>query len=424
MSVNSRSWCTVRMFNIVFVQIRSDQQHTNSAMADDVDGIFMLNDFCILEIFKRLSLYDLANVKEAYGSLAALTDIEFNRKTRKSLHLRLDDMIDVDLLILKRFGSSVDDLTIDYDNLRQTKWSDIFSVIKEHCNEELKSFAVSGSAVGSITKADVLLISDILKNVETVQVGPFFDSDNPKKFIHILCHCENVKSITIFPISGIISHYKTFFKKNKNLVKLEWHGRLSDSYFKSIVANLKNTRLEEFSLMITKNNFNQNLSQLIRLKYLKRLSIDCWHEDIGSFLQKVNSFKCLNVLSLSFARLNEADIATLSKAKTLTVLKLDCILSTDDHFESVLVLCGNKNFEHLILFCQFEGFDTMDRENFLKIIEKRKTSSAQNCLHLTLRHDIYTAILKLIPTQMVEANYGTIKLIDKFDRNYEHYNLK
>lgn len=31
-----------------------------------VDHILMLDDYCFLQIFKRLSLYDLANFKEAF----------------------------------------------------------------------------------------------------------------------------------------------------------------------------------------------------------------------------------------------------------------------------------------------------------------------------------------------------------------------
>lgn len=65
--------------NVEIVEIRSEQHRPNH---NQQDRILMLNDNCFLEIFKQLSLLDLANFKNIYGSVGAVTEMAFFRSTR------------------------------------------------------------------------------------------------------------------------------------------------------------------------------------------------------------------------------------------------------------------------------------------------------------------------------------------------------
>lgn len=386
--------------------------------------ILMLNDDCLLEIFKYLSLHDLANFKEIYRSLGDVVDVQFIRITRGSIYLSCDANTNKNLQIIKQFGSSVRRLTLHYLILRSIswyspEWSEIFSTINEHCNN-LKSLTVT-----TITQADVRLIANILKNVKRIYLGSY-SLDVPLEIVNILSYCENVSSITLYSKINVNLQPK-IFQRNQNLLRLELNETIKDSNLKTIVDNLMNSRLEEFYVSVKAiTSSDGNLFELLRLNYLKRLCIYCYSLDIGPFLRNVDAFHSLNVLSLSNAILNGNDVVTLARTTRLKVLKLGPFsrCATSSSFECVLDLCGNKNFEHLIFLCySHRNIDTMDAAKYLELVEKRNASTAEKCLHLTLNHDIHVACLNSIRSELLEANKGTIKLIDRWDRDYEYYNI-
>lgn len=402
--------------NVVFVPIRSERRLKNNM----ADFILMLNDDCLLEIFKDLSLLELANFKEAYGSLGAVAEIQFSRKSSGSLNFDGVRKIDENLQIIKQFGGSVIDLNIYYRS-GGTKLSDIFAVVSEHCNKNLKTLALCGEAIKLITKSDILLIADVLKNVETLEIG---NDISVAESIDILSHCENATSITSYSNIDINVH-KTILRKNKNLLKLEWFAPIEESHLKTFVDNLMHNRLEILLLNILKTDLSgENVARLIRFVHLKRLTLFCGNVDISHFLRNVNSSNSLNVLSLSLGQLDETNIAALRQIKQLNVLKLNfCSLPTNSFFDALLALCGNQNFEHLQFLSYRTDFKNIDEQNFQQIIETRNEFRPENCLHLTVRRKIYTASLKAIPSELLEANKATIKLIDEWDRSYEYYNL-
>lgn len=381
--------------------------------------ILILNDYCLLEIFKHLSVIDLANFKEVCGTVAA--DMEFTRMTRGSFFFGCKDKMDNALQIIKQFGELIKDLTINYHAWYEREWSEIFSVINEHCNETLKSLTLCGDAVGLITNADILLIVDVLNNLEALELRNLnyeVRTNYTQDFVNILPYCVNAKSIEL--ISYIdIDVKSTLFQSNKVLSKLKLRG-LSD--LSAIVDGLMNTQLEEFVVSSIKkdvSSFYENYSQLSRLGNLKRLCIDCWYTDVSPVVLKMNDFSSLSVLSLSNA---ELDLKILKHLTRLKVLKLrnSCCSTTNFPFESVVLLCGIEHFEHLILLCYREP---IVNSNFLKIIENRKMGTNRNRLHLALMNGVYVETLKSIPFEMLEAHKETIMLIDDNDPNYEYYSL-
>lgn len=374
------------------------------------DSILILNDYCLLEFFKHLSVIDLANLKETYGSrLGAVAEMQFSRITNGFLRFDSEEKMGEDLRIIKQFGPSVSNLAIYYRS-DGTKFCDIFSAISQYCNEKLKSLTLHGQSVRLITKADVLLIVDVLKNIETLKIG---NSNSMAESVYILSHCVRAETIISYSNIDIVVH-KTIFQRNKNLLKLELHSLIEENDLKAIVDNLMHTRLEALLLNIWKNNSSgENVAQLIRLNHLKRLTIGCGNVDISPFLRIVDLSNSLNVLSLSLGRLDETNIAALGRIKRLKVLEINfCMLTTKSHFKSLLVLCGNKNLEQLQFLCHRMDFKYIDGEKLRRMIETRKASTAEKCLFLFLSHKVYTESLNAIPSVLLDSNMATIKLMD------------
>ncbi|XP_037051716.1 uncharacterized protein LOC119085412 isoform X1 [Bradysia coprophila] len=385
-----------------------------------------LNDYCWLMIFKHLSIGDLANFRASFKDLATVTDMEFNKVTHGSLLFGFDDNENM-IEVIKQFGHLIKDLCFDYDKLRGITWKEIFTAMGENCNDNLKKLSLGGRSLLFMKKEDILPIENILKNIETLE----FDNDDdsrhrfPKHYLHILSHCEKLRELTVIGVIDINLH-KTLFENNRNLLKLKWFGPKDSSALKNIVDNLMHTRLEEFAIsFMHMTPFMRNFSEFLRLSHLKRLSIDCKFVDLTDFLSDIDTVdNSLTLLTLSFARLDHKNIGTLGRIKRLKVIKLcdDCIMATTSYIISLQILCGNRNVEHLLIFC-CDKIGAIDETNFLKIVDIRKRIGAENCLHLTLSRDIYNTSLKAIPSELLEANKDVLKLIDEYDSDYEYNDL-
>lgn len=335
--------------------------------------ILTLNEYCLLEILKHLSVQDLANFKEAYQSVGTTADREFSRKTRGSLQFNKSKIIDDDIRIIKEFGTSIVSLELSDSLLRGSKWSEIASALQLRLRLKSGYFDQSG-------------------------IFPF-----------ILSHCENLKELELnFNIRK--SHYSKIFKVNKSLSMLQLHFWLKDTYLGMIVDSLLTTRLEELSLRIKKTTtIDGNIFLFNRLPYLKRLSVMCSGVNVSSILR--NGFQSLNVLCLSWVYLDEAGAAMLSRMNQLSVLSLrSCSLTNIPYVESLLVLCGNGNLQFLTYECFALYLASIDEITFLKLIQKRKESAAERCLHLCLNRAIYDEILEDIPFHLLNANKGYLRI--------------
>lgn len=390
------------------------------------DNILLLNEYCFLEIFKHLSLGDLANFKEVYRSVGAVADREFSSRTDGSLYFNKNKGIN-DIQIIKQFGSSIDHLAFFYDMSDYNNWNEIFSALNLHFKGNLKSLSLLGESAETITEDDVLLIVRILRNIEMLKVGNYGKSC---VFPFMLSHCENVKDLKLnFKIDK--NHQQTIFQKNKNLLQLEMNMRIKDIDLKTIVDNLMNTRLKYLRIKIWRTTtLDGNIHLLNQLPYLKRLSIHCMDVNANSFLWNgfQPGFQSLKVLCLSWVHLDEAGVVALGTMSRLKVLSLNfCFFRSshinDFYFESLLFLCGNRSIEHLKYLLRSSFFAGIDEVNFLKLIKKRKDRAAEKCLHLTLEYDIYRKTLLKIPSALLEANQCTIKVIDSNDQNYKYYDL-
>lgn len=401
--------CNVLPLNFLFKYSFSNIG-PNSNMAT---GIMMLNDYCLLEIFQYLSVLDLANFKSICADIGAIADREFDKKTRGSLDFDYDhSMADV-LQIIGQFGQFVRDLSITCNSLGDTKWNDIFTAIKKHCKQTLRKLGLRGDALVYMTAADVSLIADVLKNVETLDLVA--NVVYPQELL--LAQCENVKSVTLLSETDV-NLDPTIFQNNKHLQQLTLCGRSKDSDVRTLINNVMNTRLEELYLKLTGRHFYEGPMELIRLKYLKRLKhlkrltiYSCFNVGISPLLQSVNtSLDSLTALTLMNAQLNGNDIESLGRLTRVTYLKLGfCTMAANIHFDALLILCGNKHFERLVLACYKI---VVNKANFSRLIQKRKASAAVNCLHVTLNRSIYTASLEATPAALFAANADTIKLMD------------
>lgn len=382
----------------------------------ELDPIMTLDGNSFLEILKHLSLIDLVNFKKTYPFVGDVVDMDFLRKTRGTLSFYDKRTIDEALQILEQFGPFVSDLRFEYKKLDGIEWSEIFSVVQEYCVENLKHFSLCGDAVRLIEKTDVLLIVDILRNVESFKLINWNkECQWSDDLIQILSHCENVRDVTIVSLSGIIDIPATIFQVNKNLVTLQWFGRLTGSGLNAILGSLEHTCIEKLILQSTKLNLNEHesLSQFHRLSCMKILCIDCNQVDLDTFLQSLKSSQALNDLTLCNARLNEDNVTALGEMTQLKALKLDanCVFATSSHLESMLVLCANKNLKSIQLLCYGH---TIDRTNYLKIVAKRRISTAAKRLRLILRHEVFAGTIQEIPHELLQANATMLELVDEF----------
>lgn len=386
----------------------------------------MLNDFCLLKVFKHLSINDLANFKEAFEDRAPIVDMEFSSMTNGSLDFGFNDNENI-IETIKQFGPLVKKLSIYYDKLRRTTWEDIFSAIKDHCNENLKDLSLNGRSIRSIKEDKIPIIAKVLKNLETLELEDEEDTQHRfyKEYVEIVSYCFNIHTLTFTSIVDINQH-PTLFLDNIRLSKLKWCGPKDDGSLEMIVDNLMMTELKELVISFMEmTQGNGNFSEFLRLRCLKRLSIDCKFVDIRSFLSDIDVVpNSLNLLTLSFALLDHENIETLGRTKQLNILKLceDCVLVTNSWIAPLLTLCRNKSFEHLLIFCCGTGA-AMDKKNFLEIVEARKSSGSEKCLHLALSHSVFDASVKAIPAELLEQNKSILKLIDERDNDYEYNNL-
>lgn len=374
--------------------------------------ILMLNDYCFHQIFKHLSLIDLANVKEAYDSLGVLADMEFSRKTGRSFQLLCNENVDDALTVMKQFGSSVHRLKINYSSVCDASWSEILTVVKEHCNGTLQKLSLVGDGLRLIKKDRILIIADILKNIKRIRLST---STMVYPLIDALSHCENAEVISVRAIHQI-DLPDSIFQNNKNLVELRWKVRPTDENIRIMVDNLLNNQRFERLVLGQGNTFN-NISELLRLNRLTSLSLSSFglppmqtDSNRGLFLQNFDNSSSLSELNFTRIFLSEAEFVTLSQLNQLKVLGLFwCGL----RFESLLILCTNNNFERILVRDGGHVFK-MDESKFLELIGERKSSNPKNCLHLRWDEPQHA-----IPIQCLEANKETIKLIE--DPRYSRF---
>lgn len=402
----------------------------------------MLDAKCLLEIFKYLSPYDLANVKDICQRLGELADLEFSSESRKSLVFKKHH-IEEHIKVLKAFGPFVKDLAIYFRNPDEiASWRDFLSVMNGHCTENLKRLVLRGRALSYVTKEDVLLMKESLKNIEELVIICWYKSE---VFGYILSQCEKAKTIILeceLDYKTLMSSLHTLIQKNKDLVHLELFWEVgatgyNDSTLKSVVDILMNTKLEQLAFgFYDPNDFNlyipderPNLNPVVRLKQLKNIGIyNFCCSEVNSFLEN-SVISSLNELALACGIIDQKLTATLGQMTQLKVLKLinckfgtDAVCTTAAVFTTILGLCESKNIEHLMVLYD-DSFDLpIEKQDFLKIIEKRKSSKAENCLHLTLNRAIYKASLKAISSVILEANKGIVKLMDQHDSSYEYNN--
>lgn len=96
--------------NVELFEIRSEHRLDYKV----ADVILILNDNCFLQIFKYLSLIDLANFKETYKCRGPVADMEFCRKTRRSFGFCCNRNKNEMIQIMEQFGSSISRLTLHW----------------------------------------------------------------------------------------------------------------------------------------------------------------------------------------------------------------------------------------------------------------------------------------------------------------------
>lgn len=230
------------------------------------NGILMLNDYCLLELFKYLSLHDLANFKETYRSLGAAVDMAFYRKTRGTLLFAREENMHEAFQIVRQFRTSVTYLTFYYKDMRGIRLSKLFSVVYKHCNEKVNKLEVCGSTTSFSKEGNVLSIQLNSMYGRYTNIDPFLRIVDDFNSLNVLRLSDPYLDDTKIAILAQLKRLK--------VLKLEYGCRMKiNSYFDSLLALCGNKNLEHIIFLCNLRPSYQDSKDIDRINEVNYLRL-------------------------------------------------------------------------------------------------------------------------------------------------------
>lgn len=321
-------------------------------------AILSLNDDCILEIFSRLPLLVLCNVRDTCQRLRTLADYYFTRmhkslnfgcRSIKGAQFKLFTQ-DETKSILSSFGNYIEALIIHAD-LFAAKPDEVLQTVNDFCDNrrlyhlKLIKFAFDENIIESCSR--------LFSNVEKITIDKCYADDDIFEKLFRKCssirHLELMRQSEIdgrcmmhtYPILQGFSLIKqkssfdprnldTFMVKNHQLKELKLMGCnfIDDEIFETIADNL--VELESLSIRIAHvtSNFQTNLMNLLRLQHLRELEFNCGLQPIVNFVNGLAMMNRIETLGISSAELSSELCAAICNLKNLQLLKLISIFDT------------------------------------------------------------------------------------------------
>lgn len=320
-------------------------------------AILNLNDDCILEIFSRLPLLVLCDVRDTCQRLRTLADYYFARmhkslnfgcRSIKGAHFKLFTQ-DETKSILSSFGHYVEALIIHAD-LFAAKPDEVLQTLNDFCDNrqlghlKLIKFTFDESIVESCAR--------LFGNVEKITIDKCYADDGT--FEKLFRKCTSMRYLELirqFNIDGrcmartypmlqgfsLISNdnfdphlVNTFMAKNQQLkiLKLIGCNFVDDEIFETIADNL--VQLESLSIRMVHvtSNFETNLMNLLRLQHLRELEFNCGVQPIEHFVNGLAMTNRIEKLGISSVELTAELCAAICNLKNLQLLKLISIFDT------------------------------------------------------------------------------------------------
>lgn len=320
-------------------------------------AILRLNDDCILEIFSRLPLLVLCDVRDTCQRLRTLADYYFARmhkslnfgcRSIKGTQFKLFTQ-DETKNILSSFGHYIDALIIHAD-LFAAKPEEVLQTLNDFCDNrrlqhlKMVKFAFDESIIENCSR--------LFANVEKITIDKCYADD--EIFEKLFRKCTSMRYLELmrqFNIDGrclahtypmldgfsLISNdnfdprmVNAFMAKNQQLKVLKLIGCnfVDDEILEIIADNL--VQLESLSIRMVHitSNFERNLMNLLRLQHLRELEFNCGIQPIEQFINGLAMTNRIEALGISSAELTAELCVAISNLKNLQLLKLISIFDT------------------------------------------------------------------------------------------------
>lgn len=352
-------------------------------------AILNLDDECILEIFSRLPLLMLCNVRDTCQRLRTLADfyfatmhksLNFGCRSIKGPQFKLFTQ-DETKSILSSFGHHIEALIIHAD-LFAAKPDEVLQTLNDFCDNrrlchlKLIKFAFDETIIDSCDR--------LFANVEKLTIDKCFADD--EIFEKLFRKCTSMRYLELmrqFNIDGrclahtypmldgfsLISNnnfdprlVNSFMAKNPQLKVLKMIGCnfVDDEIFETIADNL--VLLESLSIRMVHvtSNFETNLMNLLRLQHLRELEFNCGVQPIESFVNGLAMTNRIEAFGISSAELTGELCAAICNLKNLQLLKLISIFDTQQSRSITSIAIQLTQLKELhVVECEPITFDEM-----------------------------------------------------------------
>lgn len=407
------------------------------------ENILILNDYCWFEIFEKLRIIDWCALRGTCKRLRSIADCCFEKKLKKNFEFNaahiLDDQYGMLSLeegqrFMQNFGQFLTNLVLHLENFVPfgIDFNKIIEMVSTHCTS-LKSLKLVKMEFSDET---IVKCDRLFSNLDRLVIDKCLD-DNAT-FSTCVRHCRQLKElelIRLFNIEGnclaqTFPHMeslsikscdnfnyefiKEFIVNNVQLKRLKFIGSnfITDEVFADMADNLVNLDTLGLRTVHFSNLVNENLMQLLKLKQLKKLEINCSLHGINPFLNGLVANNKMESLHLSSFEITDGTAAILSLMKTLTVLKFTSTPSIDKAVCELLAKSLPALTELHVMECSSTSFDEI--QEFLN-----NSKSVRKLVYLHEDEDpsmTKEQFLAIVASQPKDTNQPAIRIyLDYFD---------
>lgn len=325
-------------------------EYFHNPYSSSATKFYDLNDHCILEILRRVTVLDLCAIKNTCKRFDALADyffkmafkaLNFNDWTIKgSYQLLSEDEIKT---ILGTFGTEIDSITVNADNF-EPESKVVLKIINESCGGprlrylKMVKFVIDEETVQECSHlwpyieqltidkcyADDLVIESLIRKCTALTQLEMVRQMNTDGRC-LLREFPNLQGFSLRSNDNFdLECMKTFLRMNPQLRTLSLMGCnfVDDDIFETIADHLVNLEALYIRVVHVSSIFETNLENLLRLQNLRKLEFNCGLRPILPFVQGLAMTNRIEWLGISSAELTPELCAALGNLKNLQVLKL------------------------------------------------------------------------------------------------------
>lgn len=237
-------------------------------------SLLMLNNFCLLEIFKYLGLDDFISLSRACQHLKSIAEL-FNRMyTDFKININLDDK-DNDYVehVIANMNTEVTEISIDYSN---SKIPMNVRKMTECCGADVKSLRISNWTV-DVTDSD----NRTFYNLETLTMTDCEFQSVPSEFFELFSGLKAVNFCGFQHWSNEFS--KKLFCKNPDIESFVWMGDMKAFDEFELFEKLPKLAALSMKVDMKVNEFHIGTA----FGNLTKLQLYCNGDNISKFLHKL-----------------------------------------------------------------------------------------------------------------------------------------